>query len=359
MGEFEQAKPIIEYFKKMDNDFFVIATFFSPSGYENQKNYKFADVLLYLPLDFPWQVRNFLDLLKPDLTIFIRYELWLNYLVELKKRNIPTFLVSASKPKKANNFFYNQYFKKSLNLFTKIYSIDKTDFDFLVKLNLKVPIELAYDTRFDRVNSKIQGLDSLPIHKSNFGDDFVLIAGSIWEEDLKLILEAKDLIRDKINLRIIYVPHEPRENIIHTIESKDSNTIRFTQILKSQENYNNYLGKNIIVDKIGYLLSLYSLGDVAYVGGGFGRGIHSVVEPAGFGIPIICGGRINNSIDAMNLKMLDGLQVVDNSESLAKALLHLKDEKNYSEIQSKIKNYFAERIGSTSKIVDFLLKCII
>ncbi len=358
MGEFEQAKPIIEYLKNLDNDFFVVATFFSPSGYENQRNYKFADVLLYLPLDFPKQSRKFLDLLKPNLAIFIRYEFWLNYLLELKQRNIPTFLISASKPKNANNYIYNKYLKTCLNLFTKIYPMDKNDLEFFVGLDLKVPIELAYDTRFDRVYSKIQIPDSLPIQKNDFGGDFVLIAGSIWEEDINLILEAKKLIKNEINLRIIYVPHEPKEEIIRLLESKDKNTIKFSQILERPVNLRNYREKNIIVDKIGYLLSLYSLGDVAYVGGGFGRGVHSVVEPAGFGIPIICGGQIDNSIDAINLKDFGALKVVDDGKSLAKALLDLRDKRYYNEIQERIKDYFYERIGSTKKIVEYLLEVL-
>ncbi|MFN3781680.1 MAG: 3-deoxy-D-manno-octulosonic acid transferase, partial [Candidatus Kapaibacteriota bacterium] len=343
MGEFEQAKPIIEYLKKLDDNVFVVATFFSPSGYENQREYKFADVLLYLPLDFPKQSRKFIDLIKPNIAIFIRYELWLNYLSELKQRNIPAFLISASKPKNADNTIYRRYLKTCLELFTKIYPMDKKDFEYFVALDLKVPIELAYDTRFDRVNTKIQNLDDIPFQKADLGGDFVLIAGSIWKEDINLILEAYNLIKSEINLRIIYVPHEPKEDIIRELESKDKNTIKFSQILEKPVNFKYYGGKNIIVDKIGYLLSLYSLGDVAYVGGGFARGVHSVVEPAGFGIPIICGGRIDNSIDAMNLKDLGVLQVVDDGKSLAMVLLHLRDKSYYKDIQEKVKNYFSER----------------
>jgi len=365
MGEFEQAKPLIEKFKSTEPNVFIVCTFFSPSGYENQKFYPNADVLLYLPLDFPWRSRKFLDLIQPDLAIFVKYEFWLNYLSILNRRGIPAFIVAASKPFRGNSFVYRIYLKTCLNLVTKVFSMSEIDYEFFQNLKLKVPVKLEYDTRFDRVYSKIRSMNELPFAKKDFGEDFVVVAGSIWEPDLQILIRTKKILENSIAsgtarpLRIVYVPHEPKESFINLIERLDSATIRFSKLLDLNDNkellLNKLRGNNIIVDKVGYLLALYGVGNIAYVGGGFGRGIHSIVEPAGYGLPIICGGNIQNSTDAMSLREIGALFMVQNEDELSTLLTNLMNEKFYESISIKVKTYFMQRIGATDRIVNDIM----
>lgn len=360
MGEFEQAKPIIEELKNLDPNFFIIVTFFSPSGYENQKQYSYADVLLYLPFDFFWISKRFIDTIRPHIAIFIRYEFWMNYLLELRKRNIPIFLVSATKPKNSGFGLYKAFLKKNLNLFTKIFVIDEEDLFFFKKLNLKVPLKLEYDTRFDRVASKINSLDKFPFSKKDFENFFVIVAGSIWEPDLKLIFEAKAELERIISLKLIYVPHEISKDVIDFIENQDKSCIRFSRIfdkkIQSSELQSIIKQNNILVDRIGLLLSLYSIADVAYVGGGFGKGIHSVVEPAGYFIPVVCGGNISNSVDAQRMKEIGSLWVVNNSKEFVEVISKLRDTHYYHEVSKKMKDFFVSRTGSTKRIIDEIFK---
>ena len=357
MGEFEQAKPIIEHLKNNYPEIAIVATFFSPSGFEYQRNYPFADVILYLPFDTLKNAREFVSTIKPDFAVFIKYELWINVLVELKKQRIPVFLVCTSKPSRFPNCFLTRsYLKYAYNLFTMIFAVSENDFEYLEKLKLKCPIELGYDTRFDRVAQKIALPKNLPFDKSFLANYFVLVAGSIWDKDIKLIIEAKNKLTEQINLKIIYVPHEPTEERLKYIETLDGGTIRFSKLLGMiGENHRIdevIRPKNIIIDRVGLLLDLYSIADVAYVGGGFGRGIHSVIEPLGYGLPIFCGGNISNSSDAVLLKNLDILKVVKNSSQLENWLSRLYFDKDlYSRISTKALEYFTTRLGSTKKII--------
>ncbi len=359
MGEFEQAKPLIEKFKSIDPNFFIVSTFFSPSGYDNQKNYQYSDVCLYLPMDNFWLVKKFIKIIEPNIAIFIRYELWLNYLSELKKKKVPTFLVAATKPNKWIFFIYKIYIVKCFNLFTKIFVSDENDFDFFASLDLKVPTVVEYDTRYDRVYSKINNLDVLPFCKNHFKDFTVLIAGSVWEPDLELLFE----VRKKFNkiIKIIYVPHEVKESVLKFVERNDRKCIRFSELI-NKDYSDNEIRKliqdfNILVDKVGFLLSLYSIGDLAYVGGGFGRGIHSVIEPAGFNLPVICGGNINNSRDALRMLDFGTLWVVRNGNELENVLTKLQEESFRLEVSSKMKEYFLRRVGSSERIVKETLSC--
>ncbi|MGB9770843.1 MAG: 3-deoxy-D-manno-octulosonic acid transferase [Candidatus Kapaibacteriota bacterium] len=359
MGEFEQAKPLIEAIKIRYPQFFVLVTFFSPSGYENQKNYPYADVILYLPFDFWWNSKKFINLVKPNIAIFIKYEFWLNFLVGLHKNNVPTYLVAATEPFRfRNSIFYSFFLKYALNYFTKIFVMDEKDLKFFSGLNLKVPLALEFDTRFDRVYSKVQNPDPLPFKKEDLSGDLVLVAGSVWEPDLELIFKAKEDLMSELELKIIYVPHEPTERIIEYIEKNDKNSIRYSKILslnhlERAESF--FFERNIIVDKIGLLLSLYSLADVAYVGGGFGKGLHSIIEPAGYFLPIICGGNISNSKDAINLYEIGALFVVNNPIELVKLLKELKNPEYLLEVSNKVKDYFFKRVGSTQRILNELL----
>lgn len=364
MGEFEQAKPIIEYIKKVYPEFAIIVTFFSPSGFEHQKNYQYADLVLYLPFDTIKNSREFISIVQPNIAIFVRYELWLNFLYELNKKCIPTFLVCATKPFRLSNFFlYKIFLRYSYNLFSVISSSSEFDYEYFEKLKLKSRLELNYDTRFDRVNQKLHAPQNLPFSKNDFSNHFVLVAGSIWDKDIKIITDTLRKIGSEISFKVIYVPHEPEETRLQMIEKFDSNTIRLSKLFSINSNNAQWMHiltkNNIIVDSVGLLLDLYKIGDVAYVGGGFNRGVHSVIEPIGWGIPVICGGNISNSVEAIQMRDSGILKIVENSEDLELYLKELYFNKVYYEnLKNMTKEYFNKRIGSTEKIVSQILKVL-
>lgn len=364
MGEFEQAKPIIEYIKNVYPEFAIIVTFFSPSGFEHQKNYQYADLVLYLPFDTIKNSREFISIVQPNISIFVRYELWLNFLYELNKKCISTFLVCATKPFRLSNFFlYKIFLRYSYNLFSVIISSSEFDYEYFEKLKLKSRLELNYDTRFDRVNQKLLAPQNLPFSKNDFSNHFVLVAGSIWDKDIKIITDTVKKIGSEISLKVIYVPHEPEETRLRMIEKFDSNTIRLSKLLSINSNNAQWMDiltkNNIIVDSVGLLLDLYKIGDVAYVGGGFNHGVHSVIEPIGWGIPVICGGNISNSVEAIQMRDSGILKIVENSEHLELYLKELYFNKVYYEnLKNMTKEYFNKRIGSTEKIVSHILKVL-
>ncbi|MCX7879797.1 MAG: 3-deoxy-D-manno-octulosonic acid transferase [Ignavibacteria bacterium] len=354
MGEFEQAKPIIELLKKKFNNIFITASFFSPSGYENQKNYRPADVKLYLPLDTRKNVSYFLSLIKPNLAIFIRYEIWLNLLIHLKRSGIPAFLVSATKPR-GFNLLTKEYYKISFSKFTKIYPSSEQDFKFFESLKINVPLEKITDTRFDRVWIRINEKKEKILSKEELGSDFVLVAGSIWKEDAKLILSRISFIKNFYSLKIVYVPHEPTTSLINLIKRYDPQTILLSDILNNLSIIKDQ-SENIIVDKVGFLLDLYSIADAVFVGGGFGKGVHSVVEPAGYFLPISCGPRISNSQEAQFMSENGIIRIVRNTTDFLDWLSRVRYNKDYyKSITEKTKEYFMQRLGSTEKVVNEII----
>ncbi len=360
MGEFEQAKPIIEKIKSLFPDYFVICSFFSPSGYENQKNYQYLDVALYLPIDDYRNVKYFLDTLQPNVALFVRYEIWFNYLKELKNRKIPTFLINATAPSSLvvrNNFLVKSFYRKAYSFFNAIFPLEE-DKLFFSDLGIKSKIIPMYDTRFDRVHLKIKQHKKFFLKKEHFGSYFVLVAGSIWKPDAELLVSAIKLLHNKIPLKVIYVPHEPDDNNLSHLKKLVPDHILLSELIKQEgsSNMKEIIGnKDIIVDSVGHLLDLYSLADIAYVGGGFGSGIHSVVEPAGYFLPIACGGNINASIEAKQMNAQGVLEVVENPRQLANWIYNLCNDKVLYENQKiTVKTYFTRRLGSTAKVVNFI-----
>lgn len=358
MGEFEQAKPIIEKVKSLFPDYFIVCSFFSPSGYENQKSYQYLDVALYLPIDEYRNVKYFLDTLQPNIALFIRYEIWFNYLKELKKRKIPIFLVNATAPSSLvvrNNFLAKSFYRKAYSFFDTIFPIEK-DKLFFSNLGIQSKIIPIYDTRFDRVHFKIGQSKKLFLKKENFEGYFVLVAGSIWKPDAELLVSAIRLLHNKVPLKVIYVPHEPDDYNLSRLKEFVPEHILLSELITQEgsvEIKKIISHKDIIVDSIGYLLDLYSLADVAYVGGGFGSGIHSVVEPAGYFLPIACGGNIDASIEAKQMNEKGILEVVKNHRQFADWIYNLFNDKVlYEKKRAVVKTYFTQRLGSTTKVVN-------
>ena len=360
MGEFEQAKPIIEKLKS-EHDVNIIVTFFSPSGYRNSLKYKHKDVIAYLPFDSTRMVRKFINIVRPDQMVFMRYDFWPNLLRELKKQTVPMFLVDATMRKDSKRSVpgSRSFHKIIFSMFERILTVSTDDLNNFEMYNIPDEKLLAVgDTRFDRVYTKYKHANELKLIEEHlFENKKVVVLGSSWPSDEEVVLTAlKKLLAADSNLRIILVPHEPTvhrlEKIEENLNGKISN-IRFSHLNK----YNNE--QIIIVDSIGILVSLYYYADIAYIGGSFKQGVHNVLEAAVYGIPVLFGPRITNSQEALKLVELKCgtiLKSVEEAELKFKELLYNDQlRKESGEISF---NYVNGNIGATDKIVNELARYI-
>lgn len=349
MGEFEQAKPVIEELKRRDPDCAVFVTFFSPSGYENQKNYSFADGIAYMPFDSPQNAARLLDIIQPTTAVFIRYDVWLNHLLECRKRRIPLYLLNASSPLKK---FPAAYYRKVYSLFDKIFVMNRSDVEYFTDIIGNKRVTLLPDTRFDRIYNKVKANISQPLFdKKIFDSKPVLVLGSSWQPDEDLALAALQILKSKeIETALIIVPHEPTQEHVKELCAKIPNHILMSEMQNHQELYNS--SKVIIADSIGKLLKIYANASIAYVGGAFGVGVHSVTEPAGYGIPVICGTGYQNSPDAVELVKLKALKPVADSKEFADYLEKLlSDKKFYDETAEIAGDYIRKNAGSTELFI--------
>lgn len=360
MGEFEQAKPIIQKLKET-KDVNVVITFFSPSGYENSVKYPFADIISYIPVDTKFRTRRFLNQVKPDIAVIMRYDIWPNIILQLDKMNIPTFLVDATmRGNSARKLPYLKSFHKFIyNKLSRILTISDSDLNSFLDFNIEESkLKAVGDTRFDRVYQKSIDARSKKLFRDGvFDGKKVFVMGSSWEADENIVLPAmkKILLRDK-DLILIVVPHEPTVSHLEDLEntlSKDFATIRFSLM-------NNYKGERIIlIDSIGILLTLYCYADAAYVGGSFKQGIHNVLEPAVYGIPVIYGPKIENSQEAQYLAEKEGGFVIKNKKNAYKTIrsLFLYDEKRIKAGEIA-KEYVKSNIGATEQILTEIYKTL-
>ena len=270
LGEFEQGRPVIEQLRKEHPELKIILTFFSPSGYEIRKNYSGADHVFYLPLDTPNNAKYFVALVKPIAVFFVKYEFWFNYLNELKKYSIPTYLISGIF--RQDHYFFKGYafwFRAQLKAFSHFYLQDKQS-QQLLQLIGYTNSTLAGDTRFDRVYAVSQTVKSIPLLDEFKQQSEIFIAGSTWEQD-ETILASFDFFTARVKL--IIAPHEISVDAVRTLSSKFTNSICYSSATADTIKTANVL----IIDSIGMLSALYQYGSIAYIGGGFGKGIHNVL----------------------------------------------------------------------------------
>ncbi|HSP89182.1 MAG TPA: glycosyltransferase N-terminal domain-containing protein [Ignavibacteriaceae bacterium] len=360
LGEFEQAKPIIEEIKKRD-DINILVTFFSPSGYENSKKYPYADLVSYIPFDTASKAENFINLVKPDLAVIMRYDIWPNHIWKMKKANIPTLLVDATM--KENSLrkipliksFHENLFKN----ITRILTVSENDAKGFKEFGCtEKQLTVVGDTRFDRVHQKsLKAGSSKLIRDDLLTNKKIIVAGSTWSTDEDVLLPAfvkiSRYIKDVI---LIIAPHEPTLLHIENIENelyKYSKTIRFSHL----QNYKDE--KVIIVDSIGILMTLYSYADVAFVGGGFKYNVHNVLEAAVYGVPVLFGPKIENSQEAKELlKRGGGIIVRDKKETYRQLRSLFSDDKLRKDKSDISFNYVNESLDATSKIVNEIYKII-
>ncbi|MGL4292421.1 MAG: 3-deoxy-D-manno-octulosonic acid transferase, partial [Bacteroidales bacterium] len=296
LGEFEQGRPLIEQLRISYPEYKIALTFFSPSGYEVRKNYAGADLICYLPLDMPSNVTRFLDILNPEKAFFIKYEFWANYLHELKKRAIPVYLFSAIfRPEQVFFKPYGAFFRKLLRVYDSIFVQDESSRKLLREIGIE-NVEVAGDTRFDRVLEIRDQAKEIPLICSfTEGASFVLVAGSSWPKD-------EDLMIDHFNrhpeMKLIIAPHEIHESHLTDIIGKLKRPyVKFSQL--NEENAKQ--ADCLLIDCIGLLSSIYRYGNAAYIGGGFGVGIHNVLEAAVYDIPVVFGPNYSRFREACNL----------------------------------------------------------
>ncbi|WP_347237689.1 glycosyltransferase N-terminal domain-containing protein [Aequorivita sp. KMM 9714] len=354
LGEFEQGVPIMEEVKKAKPDHKIIVSFFSPSGYEIKKNTPLADVVVYLPMDTPLNAKRFIDAIHPSLSIFVKYEFWPNYLLQLKKKNIPTLLVSGVF--RENQIFFKPYggfMRKALNSFNHFFLQEENSVKLLNNIGFK-NTTLSGDTRFDRVSHQIEMDNTLKFAKEFKGDSLCVVCGSTWPEDEAVLLDYINSAPS--NVKFIIAPHKIEQSKIEAFTEK---LYKQKVILHSQKDDVNLAEYTVlIIDCIGLLTKLYSYADIAYVGGAMGKtGLHNILEPATFGVPIIIGKNYNDFPEAKRLRNLAGLFSISNPLELSEVLTKLVSDANYRKKTGMISGHFVNsNTGATNKVMDYIAK---
>lgn len=347
LGEFEQARPLIENLKQnsVNKNLKIVLTFFSPSGYEIRKNYAFADYVFYLPGDTKTNASEFIKRINPSCVFFVKYEFWFNYLQELKRKNIPTYLVSGIF--RENHYFfkwYSAWFRRQLSCFTHFYLQDVKSNELLNSIGYK-NTTVCGDTRFDRVADIARQIKSFPLVDGFKQQNDVLICGSTWREDEKIISGYK-----LQGYKLIIAPHEIDENHIQSIIQLFSTykTIRYSQATEA-----NVKGADLlIIDNIGMLSSLYQYGTVAHIGGGFGKGIHNILEAATFGLPVIFGKNYYKFNEAKELIEKGGAFSILNEMDFKKTMDLLSDKNVLKTASFIAKDYVQQRTGAANVILN-------
>lgn len=361
MGEFEQAKPIIAALRRKYNDLDIIVTFFSPSGYEHSRNYKLASLITYIPFDSSANARRFVDLIRPSAAIMVRYDIWPNHVWELQKRNIPTLIANATLRKNSSRHypFLRSFHRQVYESITSILTVSQSDVDSFGNFQLTQPeLHVIGETRYDQVWQRSEEARSKHLIPPDIlKRKRVLVVGSSWEEDEAVVLPAfRRIAQHDSNAVMILVPHEPTIDTLERLELALNYSLRFIRF----SDLNDFSDENVIlVDGIGILMALYQYADVAYVGGSFRQGIHNVLEPAVYGIPVLYGPKHQNSQEALELARRGGSFVVTSQEECYTHLRKLfNDKKTRTKAGAESLRLVKENIGATDRFLDYLEKVL-
>jgi len=356
MGEFEQAKPLIERLKQKFPRGSVVVSFYSPSGFDHVQNFRGADLLCYLPFDSKGKARRFVSTLKPDAAVVIRHDLWPNHLWEVRKQNIPLVLANCSiRPHLIYSLpLTRQACRSVYNAFTEILAVSPEAKTFCESHFSPNRVEVVGDTRYDQVVRRAKEAEGIvaPLRRLKSGR-LGFVAGSTWPSDEDVILPVlQKLSENGLKLWVVLVPHEPTPEHLSDLEEKLKSlhlrSIRFSQISRKGECDCDVL----LVDRVGILASLYALGEACFVGGGFGPGVHNVLEPAALGKAVFFGPRCRNSYEAGQLEKRGVGFVVENEESLyGKLFALLNDPKEMLRIGKTAARLVEENVGATERIV--------
>jgi 3-deoxy-D-manno-octulosonic-acid transferase len=355
VGEFEQGRPLIEELRKKYPQFKIAVSFFSPSGYELRKNYADADDVFYLPFDTQKNARRFIELLLPEKVFFIKYEFWRNYLREIRRRNIPLYLISANFRKEQPFFkWYGGWYRKLLENFAHFFVQNERSRELLNRYGFN-NVTVTGDTRFDRVCKIADEAKNLPLVERFVRDQRCLVAGSTWQPDTNLLLHY--IRNGKHRLKWIIAPHEPHNDRITQLIAdisacKAMKAIRFSEAENAvPDEY-----EALIIDNIGMLASLYRYGTVAYIGGGFGKGIHNILEAAAYKIPVFFGPNHKKFQEATDLSALGGAFPVGEAGEFVRLLDELLDDPEKLLSSGKLAGSFVNSgRGATDKILQLTM----
>lgn len=350
LGEFEQGRPVMEALKKEQPDTKILLTFFSPSGYEIRKNYTGADYIFYLPADTPRNARHFIRSVQPDAAVFVKYEYWYNYLHELHKQGIPTYLISAIF-RKEQPFFktWGGLHRKMLHFFTRLFIQDEMSARLLSSIGVEA-FEQTGDTRFDRVKQIADSAKDIDKVARFLNGAPAVVCGSTWPPDEDLLLDY--INRDDTPFKWIIAPHEIGENHIKGILDK----CNVPAIRYSQEDGRLSEAKVLIIDCIGLLSSVYRYGKIAYIGGGFGAGIHNTLEAAVYGIPVIFGPRYRKFNEAVTLIQQGGAFSIESKAELKELLdTLLRNQAITDTAGQQALAYVNSQLGATAIIMKYLV----
>lgn len=358
LGEFEQGRSVIEKIKQQYPHYKIIISFFSPSGYKIRKDYEFADFVCYLPIDTPKNAIDFIKICQPKAVIFVKYEFWINYLFQLKKQKIPTFLISAVF-KEYQPFFkwYGCIFRDALKSYETIFVQDNKSLELLESLKISTGV-IRGDTRIDRV-LKIKEINSDNLSISEFtSGKFTIIAGSTWPKDNEiLVISFSKLKKSDPKLKFIIALHEVEEsNVKSLIQLIERSGLKYDLI--TNQNINNDCDI-LIINTIGLLSSIYKYGKVAYIGGGFDDGIHNILEPAVQGLPVIFGPNYTKFIEACDLVAINSAYRIQNVQELTIRLSMLISDSNIYNLAAKGSlDYINKGRGASEKITEQILLSI-
>jgi len=351
LGEFEQGRPIIEAIKKNHQEYKILLTFFSPSGYEVRKNYDLADVICYMPIDTKSNAQKFIDIVNPEKVFFVKYEFWKNYLETLYNKDIPVYLVSGIF--REDQLFFKssgKSYRKILNYFKHFFIQNNVSADLLNSINI-TNYTVCGDTRFDRVIDIANSSKDFPEIQEFAQNSKVIVAGSSWEKDEKILIKY---INESENIKLIIAPHEIKDSNLKRIEKSLNKTcLRYSKI--SENNPANF--DILIIDNIGMLSALYKYGQVAYIGGGFGAGIHNILEAAVYGVPILFGPKYQKFDEAKELIEQGGaIPISSYNDFKPKVDLLFNDESVLKEKSEISKKFVQTGAGAVNAIMKHCFK---
>lgn len=346
LGEFEQGRPLIERIRKEYPEYKILQTFFSPSGYEVRKNYEGADIVCYLPFDTPGNVRKFMELANPCMAFFIKYEFWQNYLNALYEKGIPVYSVSSIfRPNQIFFRWYGKDYRKVLKKFTHLFVQNEVSKQLLAGIGVD-KVTVAGDTRFDRVLDICAAAKQLPLVQKFKGDALTFVAGSSWGPDEDIFIQY---FNNHPEVKVVIAPHVVSDGHLKEIISKlQCTSIRYTQA--TEENVSD--ARCLIIDCYGLLSSIYRYGEISYVGGGFGVGIHNVLEAAVYGIPVVFGPNNKKFREAQHLLEKKGGFEIRDYKDFECLLDKLLADKTYLEQSGKAAgDYVKHNAGALDKIM--------
>lgn len=349
LGEFEQGRPLIEAIRKDYPDYKIVLTFFSPSGYEVRKNYNMADLVVYLPADTCSNAKRFLKVVNPSLAFFIKYEFWFHYYTALKQANVPVYSISSIFRKNQVFFkWYGKWFQKMLHAVTRFYVQDQKSGELLEQIGLKNFV-VAGDTRFDRVTTIANTAADIPVVHEFANQGKVLVAGSSWPEDEVILADYINNATE--NVKLIIAPHEVHESHIEQLIARFKvPVLRYSE--KDNKPVHEY--RVLVIDTIGLLSAIYRYGSIAYIGGGFGKGIHNTLEAATYGMPVIFGPKYQKFKEAVDLIGVGGAFTIGTYEDFSKVMISLWSADSNKFIENAglaSKNYVQGMCGATPMIM--------